>query len=79
MLSEICGHVCSKSSQQICVIFLQQHSVALVRVLNKWIGFQGWRAARSFRPLAREQFKCWMVESGLSKEESGYSGSGSNG
>lgn len=42
MLSEICGHVCSKSSQQICVIFLQQCSAALMQGLNKWIGYQGW-------------------------------------
>lgn len=46
MLGEICGPVSSKSSQQICVIFLQQCSAALVQVPNKWIGYQGWSSAR---------------------------------
>lgn len=31
VLSEICGHVCSEPSHQICVIFLQQCSVIWYR------------------------------------------------
>lgn len=79
MLSEICGHVCSKSSQQIWVIFLQQCSAALVQAPHKWLGHQAGgitdqhsrrREARSFRLLARGWLECgfWNLE--LGKEES---------
>lgn len=59
---EICGHVCSKSSPQIWVIFLQSSRAALVQAPHKWLGQQAGglmdqhsrrREARSFRLLAR--------------------------
>ena len=79
MLSEICGHICTKSSQQIWVIFLQQCSAALVQAPRKWLGHQAGgitdqhsrrREARSFGLLVRRWLECGFWNQELGKEES---------